>query len=60
MKVHIRELRMFIRTPVEDKAVPCTGCAGARDASLCGELPRCDGDKASIFKEVVYKEKQDA
>ena len=60
MKVHVRECRMFIRTLVEDTGAPCTGCAGAGDVSLCSELPRCTGDKASIFKEVIYKEKQDA
>ena len=60
MKVYVRELRMFIRAPVEDKKVTCTGCAGYLDVSLCSELPRCTGDKASIFKEVIYKEKQDA
>ena len=51
---------MFIRTQVEDKVVTCTGCAGYRNSSLCEELPRCAGDNASVFKEVIYKEKQDA
>ena len=60
MKVHVREMRMFIRTQVEDRSLPCTGCVGWLDINLCHELPRCIGDKASVFKEVIYKEKQDA
>lgn len=60
MKVHVRKWRMFIRTQVEDRSEPCTGCAGFKDISLCFELPRCTGNKASVFKEVIYKEKQDA
>ena len=60
MKVHVRKWRMFIRTQVENRKVPCIGCAGYSDVSLCSELPRCTGDKISIFKEVIYKEKQDA
>lgn len=60
MKVYVRLWRMFIRTQVEDRSEPCTGCAGWWDISLCRELPRCTGDKASVFKEVIFKEKQDA
>ena len=60
MEVHVRQGRVFIRTQVEDRSAPCTGCAGLGDTSVCRELPRCGGDKASIFKEVIYKEKQDA
>ena len=60
MKVYKVGGRMFIRTQVEDRSALCTGCVGYWDASLCSELPRCTGDKASIFKEVIYKEKQDA
>ena len=60
MKVYVRQCRMFIRTQVEDRSTPCTGCAGLADISLCQVLPRCTGDKASIFKEVIYKEKRDA
>ena len=60
MKVYVRQCRMFIRTQVEDRSAPCTGCAGSWDISLCLELPRCTGDEDSVFKEVIYKEKQDA
>ena len=60
MKVYVRQGRMFIRTQVEDRSAPCTGCAGLADISLCQALPRCTEDKASVFKEVIYKEKQDA
>lgn len=60
MKVHVRQGRMFIRTSVEDRSAPCTGCAGWWDISICRELPCRAGDKVSVFKEVIYKEKQDA
>ena len=60
MKVYVRQCRMFIRTQVEDRSAPCTGCAGFGHISLCQALPCCTGGKASVFKEVIYKEKQDA
>ena len=60
MKVYVRQCRMFIRTQVEDRSAPCKGCAGYWDISLCHALPRCTVDNPSVFKEVIYKEKQDA
>ena len=68
MKVHKVEERMFVRAPLEcldnlcvGRGVNfCVGCAGMESLVLCQALPRCTGDKASIFKEVIYKEKQDA
>ena len=59
MKVHIVRCRMFIRIKIDNRLAPCTGCAGFNN-SLCYELPRCTIGKASVFKEVIYKEKQDA
>ena len=60
MKVYVRQCRMFVRTQVEDRSAPCKGCAGLADISLCQALPRCAEDKDGVFKEVIYKEKQDA
>lgn len=60
MKVHKIEGRMFVRAPVEYKNAPCAGCAGTEGVHICQALPDCFGSNEHTYKEVVFKEEQDA
>ena len=60
MKLYKVGGRMFVRVPAEDKNAPCAGCAGKGYVHICQALPNCPNPKERIYKEVVFKEEQDA